>query len=71
MLSEQQRRILMQAGMHLSIRKKFNVMDSRTDCWNWFDWTVCLLTLKRLVSLQTRARPSVQAELDLHTTADR
>jgi hypothetical protein len=28
---------------------------------------VCLLTLKHLVSLQARVRPSVQAELDLHT----
>jgi hypothetical protein len=34
------------------------------------DWSVCLLALKHLVSLQARVRPSVQAELDLHT-ADR
>ena len=32
-----------------------------------FDWSVCLLALKHLVSLQARVRPSVQAELDLHT----
>jgi hypothetical protein len=31
------------------------------------DWSVCLLALKHLVSLQARVRPSVQAELDLHT----
>jgi hypothetical protein len=30
---------------------------------------VCLLTLKHLVSLQARARPLVQDELDLHNTA--
>ncbi len=30
---------------------------------------MCLLALKHLVSLQARTRPSVQAELDLHTTA--
>jgi hypothetical protein len=36
------------------------------------DWSVlCLLTLKHLVSLQARTGPSVQAELDLHATADR
>jgi hypothetical protein len=29
------------------------------------DWSVCLLTLKHVVSLQSHARPSVQAELDL------
>ena len=32
-----------------------------------FDWSVCLLTLKHLVSLQSRVRSSVQTELDLHT----
>ncbi len=32
------------------------------------DWSVCLLALKHLVSLQVRMRPSVQTELDLHTT---
>ncbi len=32
------------------------------------DWSVCLLALKHLVSLQARVRPSVQTELDLHTT---
>jgi hypothetical protein len=32
------------------------------------DWSVCLLTLKHLVSLQARCRPSVEAELDLHTS---
>jgi hypothetical protein len=31
------------------------------------DRPVCLLTLKHLVSLQARVRPSVQTELDLHT----
>jgi hypothetical protein len=35
------------------------------------DWSVCLLRLKHLVSLQARTRPSVQAELDLYTTTDR
>jgi hypothetical protein len=35
------------------------------------DWSVCLLTLKHLVSLQARARASVQDELDLHTTSVR
>ncbi len=34
------------------------------------DWSVCLLTLKHLVSLQARTRPSVQIEIDLHTTTD-
>ncbi len=34
------------------------------------DWSVCLLALKHLVSLQDRVWSSVQAELDLHT-ADR
>ena len=29
---------------------------------------MCLLTLKYLLSLQSRTRPSVQTELDLHTT---
>ena len=29
---------------------------------------MCLLVLKHLVSLQVRIRPSVQAELDLHTS---
>ena len=33
--------------------------------------SVCLLALKHLVSLQARTRPSVQAELDLNTTADK
>ena len=32
------------------------------------DWSVCLLTLKHLVSLQARVRPSVQADLDLYTS---
>ncbi len=32
------------------------------------DWSVCLLTLKHLVSLQTHVSPSVQAELDLCTS---
>jgi hypothetical protein len=31
------------------------------------DWSVCLLTIKHLVSLQARVRSSVQTELDLHT----
>ena len=35
-----------------------------------FDWSVCLLTLKHLVSLQARTRPSVQTELDLWVTTD-
>jgi hypothetical protein len=35
-----------------------------------FDRSVCLLTLKHLVSLQVRVRPLVQTEPDLHT-ADR
>ena len=35
------------------------------------DWSVCLLTLKRLVSLQARTRSSVQAELDLYTESDK
>ncbi len=38
-----------------------------------FDWSVCLLTLKHLVSLQARTRTSVvaaEAELDLRTTMD-
>ena len=35
------------------------------------DWSVCLLALKHLVSRQARTRTSVQAELDLHPTADR
>jgi hypothetical protein len=34
----------------------------------FIDWSVCLLALKHLVSLQARVRSSVQAELDLHTT---
>jgi hypothetical protein len=42
--------------------------------WAWCswstDWSVCLLALKHLVSLQARVRPSVQTEWDLHT-ADR
>ncbi len=29
---------------------------------------MCLLALKHLVSLQARVSPSVQAELDLHTS---
>ena len=32
-----------------------------------FDWSVCLLTLKHLVSLQAHTRPSFHVELDLHT----
>ncbi len=32
------------------------------------DWSVCLLAFKHLVYLQARIRPSVQAELDLHTS---
>jgi hypothetical protein len=32
------------------------------------DWSVCLLGLKHLVSLQARVRSSVQTELDLYTT---
>ncbi len=32
---------------------------------------MCLLALKHLVSLQARTRPSFQAELDLHTVADK
>jgi hypothetical protein len=32
---------------------------------------VCLLALKHLVSLLARVRPSVQAELDLHTAEKR
>ena len=35
------------------------------------DWSVCLLTLKHLVSLQDHTRPSFQTELDLHTTSDK
>ena len=35
------------------------------------DWSVCLLALKHLVSLQPHTRPSFQAELDLHTAADK
>jgi hypothetical protein len=34
------------------------------------DWSVCLLTLKHLVSLQTRTSPWFQDELDLCTAAD-
>jgi hypothetical protein len=34
------------------------------------DWSVCLVTLQHLVSLQARVRTSVQGEVDLHT-ADR
>ena len=34
------------------------------------DWSVCLLALKHLVSLQAHTRPSFQAELDLRTAAD-
>jgi hypothetical protein len=34
---------------------------------SFIDWSVCLLTLKHLVSLQARVRPSVQVELDVHT----
>ena len=43
------------------------------EIWRYycFDWSVCLLVLKHLLSLQARTRPSVQAELDLHATADR
>ena len=35
------------------------------------DWSVCLLTLKHLVSLQVRTRSSFQVELDLHTASDK
>ena len=35
-----------------------------------FDWSVCLLALKNLVSLQARTRPSFQTEVDLCTAAD-
>jgi hypothetical protein len=34
------------------------------------DWSVCLLTLKHLVSLQIRTGSSVHPELDLYTTTD-
>jgi hypothetical protein len=34
------------------------------------DWSVCLLTLKDLVSLQVHTRPSFQDELDLCTGVD-
>jgi hypothetical protein len=37
---------------------------------HWFiDWSVCLLATKYLVSLRARKSPSVQAELDLHSTS--
>ena len=38
---------------------------------NKIDWSVCLLALKHLVSLQARTRPLFQAELDLHTASDK
>jgi hypothetical protein len=41
------------------------------DVLQHIDWSVCLLTLKHLVSLQDRIRSSVQIDLDLHTTPDR
>ena len=35
------------------------------------DWSVCLLVLKNLVSLQPPTKPSFQTDLDLYTAGDK